>query len=285
VVIDEAAQALEPATWIPIIKASRVVLAGDPFQLPPTVKSRAAAKHGLSHTLIEKCLELLPDVHLLNTQYRMHSAIMGFSNQWFYKGALLAAPMVAERRLLSMRDDVLTTFEPIVFIDTAGCDFEERTHKDSVWSQSKYNQGEMLIIREHFLRLSAQFSETFAPDVAIISPYKEQVLRFEQLFADEKDLAIYTEHPTHPTVTINTIDGFQGQERDIVYLSLVRSNPKGEIGFLSDFRRMNVAMTRARKLLVVIGDSATIGKTPFYHDFLDYVSANGKYQTAWEYLQ
>jgi ATP-dependent RNA/DNA helicase IGHMBP2 len=284
VVIDEAAQALEPSCWIPLLKASRVVLAGDPFQLPPTVKSREAAKAGLSHTLIEKCLDLLPDVQLLNTQYRMHNAIMGFSNQWFYKGALQSAEVAAERRLISVGADDLTFFEPIVFIDTAGCDFEEKTAKGSIWSASRYNHGEMMMIREHFLKLNAHFSEQFQPSIAIISPYKEQVTRLEQLFAEEKDLAPYTEQAINAQVTISTIDGFQGQERDIVYLSLVRSNPKAEIGFLSDYRRMNVAMTRARKLLVVIGDSATIGKTPFYEAFLEYVEKNGRYQTAWEYM-
>jgi ATP-dependent RNA/DNA helicase IGHMBP2 len=284
VVIDEAAQALEPACWIPILKASRVVLAGDPFQLPPTVKSREAAKAGLSHTLIEKCIQLLPDVQLLNTQYRMHNAIMSFSNQWFYSGALKSAEIAAERRLISVGAVDLTFFEPIVFVDTAGCDFEERTAKGSLWSASRYNHGEMMIIREHFLKLSQHFSPDFKPSIAIISPYKEQVTRLEQLFTDEKELAPFTEEATNAQVTISTIDGFQGQERDIVYLSLVRSNPKCEIGFLSDYRRMNVAMTRARKLLVVIGDSATVGKNPFYEAFLDYVEKNGKYQTAWEYM-
>ncbi len=284
VVIDEAAQALEPATWIPIRKASRVILAGDPYQLPPTVKSREAQKSGLQHTLIEKCLHLLPDVHLLDTQYRMHTAIMGFSNAWFYSGALKAATVAADRRLMALAGVELTFFEPIVFIDTAGCDFEEQTHKESIWSQSRYNHGEMLLVREHFLKLSAHFTEQFAPDVAIISPYKEQVIRFERLFYEEPELSSFVSDPHKPQVSINTIDGFQGQERDIVYLSLVRSNPKAEIGFLSDYRRMNVAMTRARKLLVVVGDSATIGKTPFYRAFLDYVEKHGKYQTAWEYL-
>jgi ATP-dependent RNA/DNA helicase IGHMBP2 len=284
VVIDEAAQALEPASWIPILKASRVVLAGDPFQLPPTVKSNAAAKMGLNHTLIEKCLKLIPDVHLLDTQYRMNNAIMGFSNAWFYGNSLKAAEQVADHRLVALGGENLTLFEPIVFIDTAGCDFEEKTHKDSIYNSSRYNQGELLILREHFLKLSSHFSEHFQPDIAIISPYREQVTRVEQLFREEADLAPFVANNLRPQVTISTIDGFQGQERDIVYLSLVRSNPKAEIGFLSDFRRMNVAMTRARKLLVVIGDSATIGKTPFYEAFMEYVEKNGSYQTAWQYM-
>jgi ATP-dependent RNA/DNA helicase IGHMBP2 len=284
VVIDEAAQALEPAAWIPILKASKVIMSGDPFQLPPTVKSREAAKLGLNHTLIEKCLNTLNDVHLLDTQYRMHNAIMGFSNQWFYQGALKSASIAAERNLLAVIGDQITYFEPIVFIDTAGCDFEESHQKGSIWAASKYNHGEMLVIREHFIKLREHFSEAFRPDIAIISPYKEQVVRFEQLFISEPELLPFVEDALRPRVTINTIDGFQGQERDIVYLSLVRSNPKSEIGFLSDYRRMNVAMTRARKLLVVVGDSATIGKNPFYTAFLDYVNKHGRYQTAWEYL-
>lgn len=141
-----------------------------------------------------------------------------------------------------------------------------------------------MVIREHFLKMTPFFSESFHPDIAIISPYKEQVVRTEQMFRSEKELEGYLETGAQVEVTINTIDGFQGQERDIVYLSLVRSNAKSEIGFLSDYRRMNVAMTRARKLLVVVGDSATIGNNPFYAAFLEYVEKNGKYQTAWEYM-
>lgn len=295
-VIDEAAQALEPACWIPIAKSSRVVLAGDPFQLPPTVKSMEAAKGGLSVTLMERCIKQFPDhVHLLDVQYRMHHAIMGFSNQYFYGGALKAHGSVSERRLLSLdaSGEWLTVFDPVCFVDTAGCGFEERVNrsqgKDSARYQSRYNPEEALLLREHLLQLMAQFATEAMPSIGILSPYREQVTHLEALFRDDPDLsgllARKSADSPYPLLTINTIDGFQGQERDLVYVSLVRSNAKNEIGFLSDYRRMNVAMTRARMLLVVIGDSATIGNNSFYKAFLAYCDQAGKYQTAWEYMK
>ncbi len=301
-VIDEAAQALEPATWIPITKCSRVVLAGDPFQLPPTVKSIDAARKGLSVTMMERCLLLLPDqVHLLDTQYRMHRAIMNFSNQYFYNGALKAHESASERRLLSLdiSGEVLTFFEPVVFIDTAGTGFEEKVNrakgKENSRYLSKYNPDEALLVREHLLKLQASFkdvtSDSDTPTIGILSPYREQVNYLEELFQPEFALKSPNQRAdqafaesTMP-ITLNTIDGFQGQERDVIYISLVRSNTRHDIGFLSDYRRMNVAMTRARKLLVVIGDSATIGNNPFYKQFLDYCAEHGAYQTAWEYMQ
>lgn len=268
VVIDEAAQALEPATWIPITRASKVVLAGDPFQLPPTVKSIEAQRQGLSVTLIERCLEQAVYANLLNVQYRMHEAIMGFSNQQFYKGALQAAPEVRHHRL------PIELNTPVVYIDTAGCGFEEKTQPSF---QSRYNPEEFQILCEHLYLLVDAFADQPLPSIALISPYREQVIYMkEQLAAD----SLLSSMP----ITVNTIDGFQGQERDVVYISLVRSNTKSEIGFLSDYRRMNVAMTRARKQLVVIGDSATIGNHRFYEAFIAYCEQNGQYQTAWEYL-
>jgi ATP-dependent RNA/DNA helicase IGHMBP2 len=332
-VMDEAAQALEPAAWIPITKCSRVVLAGDPFQLPPTVKSLDAARKGLSKTLIERCLDILPQhVHLLDVQYRMHRAIMDFSNQYFYNGALKAHDTVGERRLLALESDgeTLTVFDPVVFVDTAGTGFEEKINrsagKDSARYPSKYNPDEALLVREHLLKLVEQFSlqtpnselqtpnfklqtsnfklqtpnpelqtpnselqtsnpelqtPNFSfPSIGILSPYREQVNCLEEMLRDDPRLSAFPRN----TLTVNTIDGFQGQERDVIYISLVRSNAKHDIGFLSDYRRMNVAMTRARKLLVVFGDSATIGKNPFYAQFLDYCEKHGAYQTAWEYM-
>jgi superfamily I DNA and/or RNA helicase len=298
-VIDEAAQALEPATWIPILASSRVVLAGDPYQLPPTVKSLEAARNGLSRTLIERGLVLLPQqVQLLNVQYRMHQAIMDFSNQWFYQGALLAHESV-ERRGLALPDDAAAATDeapqwagPLVFIDTAGTGFEEKTNRtvarDSARRASKYNPEEGLLLREHLLRLLRHFPyPDQAPSIGVLSPYREQVLFLEELFRDDALLAPMLD-PTllkaGKGLIVNTIDGFQGQERDVVYLSMVRSNPKHDIGFLADYRRMNVAMTRARKLLVLLGDSATIGKNPFYEKLLEYCAEKGAYQTAWAYM-
>jgi superfamily I DNA and/or RNA helicase len=289
-VMDEAAQALEPAAWIPIIKCSRVVLAGDPFQLPPTVKSIEAARGGLSKTLIERSLELLPDaVHLLDVQYRMHHTIMDFSNQYFYEGALKAHDSVVGHRLLSLDSagETVTVFEPVLFVDTAGTGFEEKinkdTSKDSARYASKYNPEEALLLREHLLQLLEKFPDTERyPSIGILSPYREQVNYLEDMVREDEVLA-----PLHANsqLVVNTVDGFQGQERDVIYISLVRSNPKSEIGFLSDYRRMNVAMTRARKLLVVIGDSATIGNNPFYAKFLEYCEGKGGYQSAWEYMR
>ncbi len=268
VVIDEAAQALEPATWIPIAKASRVVLTGDPFQLPPTVKSVEAQRGGFHITLMEKCLDRLPEVALLKVQYRMNDVIMGFSNRQFYQNQLQAAEEVRNRRL------PVLSGAPMVFIDTAGCGFEEKVHPAY---QSRSNPDEFRILREHLYLLEDAFVEKEYPSVAIISPYREQA-EYMRKALDEDPLL------SARPLSVNTIDGFQGQEKDVVYISLVRSNAKGEIGFLQDYRRMNVAMTRARKQLIVVGDSATIGRSPFYRAFLEYCDEVGGYQTAWEYM-
>lgn len=269
VFIDEAAQALEPATWIPVTKASRVVLAGDPFQLPPTVKSFEAQRGGLSVTLIEKCLGRLPNLHLLTVQYRMHQAIMNFSNRQFYNGILTAHDSVEWHSLEGLEHP------PVIFIDTAGCGFEEKINKEA---QSRYNPEEFMILCEHLYQLCDQLDKENFPGIALISPYREQVLHMRTALDEDSKLQ-------NLPVQVNTIDGFQGQERDVIYISLVRSNNKAEIGFLNDYRRMNVAMTRARKLLVVVGDSGTIGANPFYADFLNYVEKEGAYLSAWEYMR
>lgn len=269
--IDEAAQALEPATWIPIQKASRIILAGDPCQLPPTVKSNEAQKEGLNITLIEKCLNHLPKVSFLNTQYRMHETIMGFSNQRFYNNQLQADASVKEHRLS------LEEGNPVQFIDTAGCGFEEKLNEEFL---SRYNPDECQILFEHLYQFTALYQEANSqlPSIGIISPYKEQAVYIKNKLEEDEKLALLS-------ITVNTIDAFQGQERDLVYISLVRSNDKSEIGFLKDYRRMNVAMTRAKKKLIVIGDSATIGTDKFYTAFLEYCEAHGDYKTAWEYMR
>lgn len=270
-VIDEAAQALEPATWIPILKSNRVVLAGDPFQLPPTVKNREAEKKGFTETLLEKSLAIHGRNALLEVQYRMNEPIMGYSNAHFYEGRLSAADLVAKRSLPGV-----PLAESVVFIDTAGTGFEEALHPRF---KSRYNEGELNILLEHLLELrSATPPEDLLPTVAVISPYRQQVIKAEDLFESEPRLDDFN-------LTINTVDGFQGRERDVVYLSLVRSNEKQEIGFLADYRRMNVAITRAKKYLIVIGDSATIGNDKFFAGFLQYVETHGLYQTAWEYMK
>ncbi len=271
VIIDEAAQALEPATWIPILKAGRVVLTGDPYQLPPTIKSHEARRRGLEVTLIEKALKRQDRTSLLRTQYRMNEVIMNFSNQQFYDGRLLADASVKDWTIA--KDPT----PPVEFVDTAGTDFQEQVQPSF---QSRYNEGEFQILCEHLYAL-LEHCDTYEiaplPSIALISPYREQVVMMKQAVKQDPKLEAVP-------ITINTIDGFQGQERDVVYISLVRSNGKSEIGFLKDYRRMNVAMTRARQKLVIVGDSATIGKDAFYKSFLDYCDKHGEYRTAWEFM-
>ena len=272
VVIDEAGQALEPACWIPILKAKKVILAGDHCQLSPTIKSNEAAKNGLNKTLLEKCIELHPEaVTLLEEQYRMNSTIMGYSSSVFYEDKLKAHESVANS-LLFENDS------PLLFIDTAGCGFEEKLE-----GTSSTNPDEAVFIFKHINlfvnELNTKYATESFPSVAVISPYKQQINLLKTQFEHSPDLQKYKEN-----ISVNTIDSFQGQERDIVYISLTRSNDKGEIGFLSDIRRMNVAMTRAKKKLVVIGDSATLGKHSFYADFIEYADKKGVYVSAWEFV-
>ena len=267
-IIDEAAQALEPAIWIPLAKVERLVLAGDPHQLPPTVKSAEAARKGLNVTVMERLLTTLPQMHLLTVQYRMNPAIMAFSNTWFYQDQLLAAEGL-EQRTLPVSDP-----RPVLFIDTAGCGFEEKINPET---KSRYNPDEYVLVTCHLESLRHELVEKEWPEIAILSPYREQVEYIEEEI--EKD-----EHYGTLPIRVQTIDGFQGQEMDVVILSLVRSNSRSEIGFLQDYRRMNVAMTRAQRQLVVIGDSATIGNDPFYAKFLDHCQETGAWRSAWEYV-
>lgn len=272
VVIDEAGQALEPACWIPILKAEKVVLAGDHLQLPPTIKSEEAAKGGLSTTLLEKCVALHPEaVVLLEEQYRMNTAIMGYSSRVFYEDKLRAHASVADRVLLPDEP-------PLAFIDTAGCGFDEKLE-----GTSSTNPEEAAFLFKHLTQLAAEFAAARPdaaefPSIAVISPYKEQINVLKDQLAHATDLKPYLDK-----IAVNTIDSFQGQERDVVYISMTRSNTEGQIGFLADIRRMNVAMTRARKKLVVIGDSATLSVLPFYEQFIAYAEAHHAYQSAWEF--
>ncbi|MEA5459438.1 AAA domain-containing protein [Arcicella sp. LKC2W] len=287
IVIDEAGQALEPACWIPILKAQKVILAGDHCQLSPTIKSNEAAKSGLSKTLLEKCIELHPEaVTLLEEQYRMNENIMGYSSSVFYDDKLKAHNSVAKSLLF-------TNDTPLLFIDTAGCGFEEKLE-----GTSSTNPDEAAFTFKHISLFINELSKNLIdsnnaggalnpasvqkdfPSIAVISPYKQQINLLKTQFEHSPDLQKYKEN-----ISVNTIDSFQGQERDVVYISLTRSNDKGEIGFLSDIRRMNVAMTRARKKLVVIGDSATLGQHPFYANFIEYAEKKGGYVSAWEFLE
>jgi ATP-dependent RNA/DNA helicase IGHMBP2 len=273
---DEASQALEPMVWIPLLKCKRLILCGDHFQLPPVVKSIEAKKGGLDITLLDKCIELPGVVALLNRQYRMNANIMGFSNSYFYNGELIADDSVASHALINEEENYL--FTNIEFIDTAGCSFEEVQNPETL-SYSNPKEGE--VVFRHLQQLLNDYSTLQnmpAIDIGIISPYKEQREWLKESLAHtELNLQKVS------ALDVKTIDGFQGEERDVIYISLVRSNEKQEIGFLSDLRRMNVAITRARKKLVVIGDSSTIGSSPFYKSFLEYCEAKGMYRTAWEW--
>lgn len=273
IVIDEAGQALEPACWIPILKAQKVILAGDHFQLSPTIKSNEAARNGLSNTLLEKTVKLHPEsVVLLKEQYRMNAAIMGYSAQVFYHNELKAHHSVAGH-LLFPGD------QPIQFIDTAGCSFDEKLD-----GTSTTNPDEAAFLIKHLTHLVANLAANPTtdgfPSIAIVSPYKQQVQILNALAQENEILNPYRNH-----IAVNTIDSFQGQERDVVYISLTRSNSDGSIGFLSDTRRMNVAMTRARKKLVIIGDSSTLSKSDFYADFIQYAEQLDAYHSAWEFME
>lgn len=271
VLIDEAAQALEPATWIPILKAEKVVLCGDPFQLPPTVKSKDANKSGLSLTLMEKVIQRGFKHKLLEVQYRGNEMIMGYSNYYFYENKLVASPLVKDKRLPFQENS------PLIFIDTAGTGFEEKPEKGS---GSLFNADEFSLLREHIYRIiidmQTLINQEF-PSIVILSPYKGQVNYIEKEISEDEKLV-------HLPIKVKTVDGFQGQESDIVIVSLVRSNGKNEIGFLKDYRRFNVAITRAKCQAVIVGDSATIGKDLFFTGFLDYCEKNAAYRTAWEYM-
>jgi predicted DNA helicase len=270
-VIDEAGQALEPACWIPLLKANKVIFAGDHCQLPPTIKSSLAAKKGLSLTLFEKCVSLYPEsVVLLEEQYRMHQAIMAYPSQVFYENKLQAHQTVATQILF--KNDT-----PFQFIDTAGCGFNEKQEGTSL---SNIEEAGFLVT--HFINYIIQLSEFYTvenfPSIAVISPYKTQVHHLRELILQAEELKPYSKQ-----ISINTIDSFQGQERDVVYISLTRSNTQNNIGFLADTRRMNVALTRAKKKLVVIGDSATIGEANFYGNFIKYAEDLLMYKSAWEF--
>ncbi|MEO9964252.1 MAG: AAA domain-containing protein [Reichenbachiella sp.] len=274
VFIDEAAQALEPAAWIPILKSNRVIFAGDHCQLPPTIKSFEAARGGLEITLFEKAIERNHADTMLWEQYRMNEQIMNFSSRLFYNDQLIANGMVKNWK-------VFDEDQTIEFIDTAGCGYFEEVDPET---RSLFNKEESDLLFKHLMSYLTNL-DTMSPSpelnsIGIISPYKAQVISMQDRLADME-----LEESLARKIVVNTIDSFQGQERDVIYISLVRSNENGEIGFLSDTRRMNVALTRARKKLVVIGDSATIGQHEFYQSFLDYVNEIEAYHSAFEWIE
>ncbi len=270
VVIDEAGQSIEPACWVPILKARKLVMAGDHFQLPPTVKSPEAAKE-FNTTLMEKLVALYPQsVVLLKEQYRMHETIMGFSSREFYGNQLKAHPSVAQHLLFP-------SDQPFLFIDTAGCGFEELREGNRI---SNPEEARFLLKQlEKFAQRIEENGLTTFPSTGIISPYRHQVELLKEYLSDYPLLQSQAQ-----AITINTIDSFQGQERDMIFISLARSNADAVIGFLSEIRRTNVAMTRARKKLVITGDSATLSQFPFYADLVAYAETNNSYISAWELM-
>lgn len=278
VFIDEAAQALEPMTWIVIGKAERVVFAGDHLQLPPTVKSKRAEAGGLRTTLFEKCILNQQASVMLDTQYRMHEKIMEFPNTQFYGGRLKAHTSVAHRVLREESEDPLLN-RPVEFIDTAGCGFDEELNNET---QSLSNSNEAGVLIKHLKQLLAACNRENIRgfNIGVISPYKEQVQLLDRLISEDEELEAFRRK-----IAVKTIDGFQGQEKDIIYISLVRSNESGDIGFLNDHRRMNVALTRAKKKLVVLGDSATLSYHNFYKEFLDHTEKQALYRSAWEFSE
>lgn len=259
--IDEAAQALEAACWIAISKADRVILAGDHCQLPPTIKCLEALRGGLGDTLMEKVVRRKPEtVSLLRMQYRMHEDIMAFPSHWFYHDRLLAAPEVRYRGILDY-DNAIT------WIDTAALDFKEKNVADGT---GRINLGEAGLLIRHLRSYMERIGEKRIldehVDFGIISPYRAQVRYLRQLLYKEPFF-----RPFRSLLTVHTVDGFQGQERDVVFVSLVRANEEGQIGFLRDLRRMNVAITRARMKLVILGDAVTLARHPFYKALYDYI--------------
>ena len=267
--IDEAAQALEAACWIPIRRCSRVILAGDHCQLPPTVKSIAALKAGLGKTLMERIVEQKPEVvTLLRMQYRMNEEIMRFSSDWFYAGQVESAPEVKFRSILDL--DV-----PMEWVEASPDPSEggEKGLEEFVGeSFGRINKVEaeltLLTLQQYFERIGKTRVLNERLDVGIISPYRAQVQYLRQLLKKREYFK-----PFRNLITVNTVDGFQGQERDIIVISLVRSNDEGQIGFLRDLRRMNVAITRARMKLIILGDVATMTRHPFYRQLYKYIQA------------
>ncbi|MBR5193312.1 MAG: AAA family ATPase [Bacteroidaceae bacterium] len=260
--IDEAAQALEAACWIAIRKADRVILAGDHCQLPPTIKCIEAMRGGLDETLMQKIVRNKPEtVSLLKTQYRMNDEIMRFSSEWFYHGELNSAPEVKYRSILDFDT-------PIVWINTEELDCNEEFVGESF---GRINKAEAMLcieeLKKYINKIGKERLLEERIDFGIISPYKAQVQYLRQLV--KKDVFF---KPFRSLMTINTVDGFQGQERDVILISLVRANEDGQIGFLNDLRRMNVAITRARMKLIILGDASTLTKHPFYKKLYEYIS-------------
>ncbi len=272
VFIDEAGQALEGMCWTAMMKADRIILAGDQQQLPPTVKSFKAAQQGFANTVLERMIERPGVSTMLDTQYRMMEEISSFSSQYFYRGQLHAHASIAKREL---------KLSPVVeFIDTAGCGFDEKVNPKTL---STYNSEEANFLVSHMAKnigeigIEQIISKNLT--IGVIAPYKAQIEVIRKTISEHP---FYQELKDH--IIISSVDGFQGQERDITYISFTRSNDKGEVGFLKEIRRTNVAITRAKRQLIMVGDSATLSTHPFYDKLIQHYQSSEAYKSAFEYI-
>lgn len=272
VFIDEATQATEPTLWIPILQANKVVLAGDPFQLPPTIQSPDLSQSLLGVSMLERIYKNKTEntndfITLLNVQYRMQEEILGYSNQCFYENKLLTHESIHHRRKQLVQQ--IPDYKPLLFIDTAGSDFEEEKDLES---DSHYNSGEIdflcKFIETHISGLNPNTS------IGVISPYKAQVVRLKEAIQSKNFIQ---------EIEVDTVDSFQGREKDMIFISMVRSNSDRELGFLNDIRRMNVAMTRAKDFLCIVGDSSTLSANPFYLNWFSYLESIQAYTSIWSY--
>ncbi|MEQ8238428.1 MAG: AAA domain-containing protein [Cyclobacteriaceae bacterium] len=268
VFVDEASQAIEPAMWIPLMKSEKVVMAGDHWQLPPTIKSIEAAKEGLETTIFERMMRDKDTSVMLQTQYRMHDDIMRFSNEQFYNGELKSADVIAMRRQVFS--------QAVSFIDTAGCGFDEKLNPETL---STFNTDEASFLLKRLDALINENSEMRQMSIGVIAPYRAQTIVLTELISTYDWYA-----ELEKNISINSVDAFQGQERDVILMSLVRSNDRGEIGFLANKRRMNVAMTRAKQLLIMVGDSGTLSSNPFFDKLIQNMQHRNFYHSAFEYL-
>ena len=264
--IDEAAQALEPACWAAILKADRVIFSGDHCQLPPTVKCPEAAHGGLSHTLMQRIAHNHPEcLTLLTTQYRMHRDIMAFPSRWFYHNRLTAAPQVADRQISPLDT-------PLTWFDTSQCHFSEKESR--TLSRTNSEEARLLIhtLRDYIEMIGIDRIISERVDFGIISPYRAQVRLIRRLLKWQKYFRTLRRQ-----ISVNSVDGFQGQERDVIIISIVRDNDKGTIGFLSDLRRMNVAITRARMKLIILGNAETLARHRFYAQLIEHFQQHGDF--------
>ena len=268
-VIDEACQSTEPGYWPVVLRVDQLVLAGDHCQLPPTVLSTQATLEGLSKSMMERLVERWENrvTRQLTIQYRMHQKIMEFPSEHFYRSTLVADASVAEHTLADLPGIQTESLDaqPVLFVDTSGADWAEELDPNG---ESKLNPREAIWILK---QVDALLAAGMLPDqIAVIAPYSAQV-RFLR------------DRCTSNGVEIDTVDGFQGREKDAVLISLVRSNSQGEVGFLGDTRRMNVAMTRAKRKLIVIGDGSTLGRNAFFKKWIEHTENQGFYKSIWEF--